>query len=141
MPIAKRMDCCRPSCVAGMLTTWRWLAFLARQMKQQNQTVFYIEHIQPNWLEQHRGRRAYEYLGIRLPGILIGILVGSSVNALLSVSTSIVSSVIYGLIGGLLGGILSGSKPAKLPGESKRRVWRSSVLVGLISGLSFVLIF
>src|SRR5437667_4723185 len=29
--------------------TGNWLTWLAKQMKRQNQTVFYIEHLQPTW--------------------------------------------------------------------------------------------
>src|SRR5437868_3678043 len=31
-----------------------WLAWLARQMQRQSQTVFYLERLQPNWLPSPR---------------------------------------------------------------------------------------
>ena len=34
-----------------------WLTCLARQMKQQNQTLFYIEQMQPDWLPGGRVQR------------------------------------------------------------------------------------
>jgi len=40
--------------------TTHWLSWLARQMKQHNQTVFYIEHLQPDWLTGDRMREAYD---------------------------------------------------------------------------------
>src|SRR5262249_17510350 len=39
--------------------TIRWLSRLAQQMSQQNQTVFYIERMQPDWLLEDRSRRLY----------------------------------------------------------------------------------
>jgi hypothetical protein len=52
-----------------------WLAWLARQMKQQSQTVFYLERLQPDWLSSTCMLRAYHRWAIRLPGVLIGMLV------------------------------------------------------------------
>jgi serine/threonine protein kinase len=39
--------------------TIHWLGYLAQQMKQQSQTVFYIEHMQPGWLTKRWQRRWY----------------------------------------------------------------------------------
>src|SRR5262249_41186481 len=30
--------------------TRAWLSYLARQMREHNQTIFYLEHLQPDWL-------------------------------------------------------------------------------------------
>ncbi len=50
-----------------------WLAILAQQMKQQNQTIFYIEHMQSDWLPGGRAHRLYR--GI-VGGLLIGLIGG-----------------------------------------------------------------
>ncbi len=55
--------------------TTHWLSWLARQMKQQNQTVFYLEHLQPTWLSGERTRQAYDRWAVRFPAILMGMLV------------------------------------------------------------------
>ena len=39
-------------------------------MREHNQTVFYLEQVQPDWLAD-RQRRVYEWLGVRLPAIII----------------------------------------------------------------------
>ena len=54
--------------------TRSWLGWLAQQMREHNQTVFYLEQVQPDWLAD-RQRRVYEWLGVRLPAIIIGALV------------------------------------------------------------------
>src|SRR5262250_2004451 len=49
-----------------------WLSYLARQMRRQNQTLFYIEQMQPYWLPKLWQRSLYRALG----GILLGGLLG-----------------------------------------------------------------
>jgi serine/threonine protein kinase len=105
--------------------TMHWLSWLARQLKQHNQTVFYIEQMQPDWLEEHRWRRAYEFLGVRLPGVLIGILTGIMVLGLLIHSFWFPSEIaFYGMVGGLIGGLLfQGKNPIRPSAERKSRSW------------------
>jgi hypothetical protein len=121
-----------------------WLTWLARQMKQRSQSIFYLEQMQPDWLEAFRLNRAYALLAVRLPGILIGILVSLVINILLFGYVGTVSLIQYGLMGGLLGGLLSVQKPILQPAIQKMRVWkrlaRSLILVlspGVIIGLGF----
>lgn len=47
----------------------RWLSWLARKMKENNQTVFLIERMQPSWLETKAQRRMYSIL-VRLSVVL-----------------------------------------------------------------------
>ncbi len=53
--------------------TLHWLTWLAKQLTQQQQTEFYIEKMQPNWLADARTFRWYCRL---LIGLLVGILGG-----------------------------------------------------------------
>ncbi|MBV9691207.1 MAG: NACHT domain-containing protein [Ktedonobacteraceae bacterium] len=53
--------------------TLRYLAWLARQLVRQQQTEFYIESMQPNWLLEPRAFRWYCRLFI---GLLVGVLAG-----------------------------------------------------------------
>lgn len=39
--------------------TERWLTWLAHQMKQHNQSIFFLEQLQPNWLPDRRSRFFY----------------------------------------------------------------------------------
>src|SRR6266567_2220246 len=59
--------------------TITWLSWLARQMRQRNQTIFSLEQLQPDWLPKRR--RAFYRWSVRL---------------------------FLGLSGGLLGGLLGG---------------------------------
>ena len=108
--------------------TAHWLSWLARQMKQQNQTVFYIEHLQPDWLAGERMRRAYERsiwsrLVERLKaGLLIGLVVGLG------------AGLLFGLNAGLFIGLSSILLKAVLDGV------RNGIIVGLLVGLSLGLL-
>ncbi len=57
---------------ASLEQTLRWLTFLAKRMQQYNQTVFYLEHLQPDWVTD-QGRRLLYQLSI---GLLIGLYFG-----------------------------------------------------------------
>ena len=134
--------------------TMQWLAWLARRMKQQGQTVFYLERMQPDWLPEGRLSPIYERLAVRLPGMLIGVLICLVVNTLfLSPFNNMIFYIIFGLIGVLLGGLFSGRIIAKLSSGIRLESWRISrfhfilghlrneLLIGLGIGLSFGLIF
>ena len=54
--------------------TLHYLVFLARQMRIHNQSVFYLEHVQPDWLEAKRERCWYEFLAGKSAGIIVGVL-------------------------------------------------------------------
>ncbi|HEX3639770.1 MAG TPA: hypothetical protein VHV10_00620, partial [Ktedonobacteraceae bacterium] len=92
--------------------TIRWLAFLAQQMKQQNQTIFYIEHMQPDWLRDQRSNWVYDFFSIRLAYLLISIPLSIPLCLFVLTATyppesSIVYAVLYGLVGGLLGDVFA----------------------------------
>src|SRR6266508_4702280 len=146
--------------------TVRWLMRLAQQLMQQNQTVFYLDGLQPTWLRT-RGQRAQYWLGDRLLGILLGGLVGGLVGGLGSAlggglaSTlgrglavelvgGLVVGLVFGLGGGLIGGLLGRPRlgmrvvvSVEMTQWSWRRVVQSAangLVVGLVVGLVFGLI-
>ncbi len=63
--------------------TVHWLAWLARQLAQHSQSVFYIERMQPDWLVE--GRLHGKYAGL-MAGLTLGFL----------------SALVFGPVGGLL---------------------------------------
>lgn len=84
----------------------QWLVFLAARMRERNQTVFYLEQLQPDWLPL-RLRRVYGWLGVLLPGILIGILTSFGISTLLGLLLHPSEFVFFGTLGGFLGGLFS----------------------------------
>jgi serine/threonine protein kinase/DNA polymerase III delta prime subunit len=126
--------------------TTRWLSWLARQMKQHNQAVFYIEQLQFHWLSGDRALQAYDWLGVRVPGMLIGALVGLALMAFLNFA-DLPFSVVGVLLGGLLGELWSGRRAAQgsAPSDGKARsvlwprilLWLGTgVLIGMIAAFT-----
>ncbi|HFQ93144.1 MAG TPA: NACHT domain-containing protein, partial [Anaerolineae bacterium] len=64
----------------------RWLAWLARQMSKFNQTMFFLENMQPNWLPRPAERSFVEKLRFTIGGWFLGL----------------------GLLAGVLGWLLAG---------------------------------
>ena len=58
--------------------TVQWLGWLAQKMSQFNQTIFFLEGLQPNWLPREQQRQFAAGLRFRLAGlfVLIGLLAG-----------------------------------------------------------------
>jgi hypothetical protein len=107
--------------------TTSWLSWLADRMVHYNQTVYYIERMQPDWLPYRQ--RWISTIGIALVigliGALVGTLVGASVGGL------------GGLVGGLLGGLGGGAVAysAEIEGvETLRWRWSRNVLLWALAG-------
>jgi hypothetical protein len=122
--------------------TVQWLSWLAWQMQRHNQTVFYIERMQPSWLP--RRQRWLPTVGVGLiQSLAFGLTVGLVVGRILG--------LVFGLIVGLctvLGVGLDSTYPeqstdiasvrwswSKVRSELWRRVG-TGLLIGLISGLA-----
>ncbi len=81
-----------------------WLAWLAQKMSSFNQTIFFLEYLQPNWLPRDQQRQFADGLRYRLAGLfgLIGLAVGG-VGLLLSDWRALAAGAAAGVItGGLL---------------------------------------
>jgi serine/threonine protein kinase len=103
----------------------QWLTFLATRMQQHNQTVFYLEHLQPTWLSGVRIRHVYDRWAVRFPAILIGVLVGFLVSFFLYNPNDLSLLVPYGLIGGIIGDMLSEGKATQFPPKRIHEAWRN----------------
>jgi hypothetical protein len=86
----------------------RWLAYLADQMRQHGQTVFYIEQMQPQWINKQLWLWIYMWIAVLLPGAFIGALTGIMSNDLLFHAGNANSIFIDGLYGAIIGYLLSG---------------------------------
>jgi len=128
--------------------TTHWLSWLARQMKRQNQTVFYIEHLQPDWLKGDRTRRAYDRWALWFPAIFIGMLVCLGAHSLLLpwILPSFTSLALNLALGGFMGWLLYAGSSIQQPQESGEQVGRgiwsrlverlkAGILIGLAAGL------
>ena len=114
----------------------QWLSYLAAQMTERSQTVFFVEHLQPDWLKGDKQRRSYKLIANLTYGLifaliatLIGGLIGPCVDWLLG-----------GLIGSLLGGLLVGLTGKPDGGVIKLYERLAFSGKGLIGGLIFALI-
>ena len=56
--------------------TLRWLTFLAEEMQQHNQTVFYLEQMQPDWLRGWQRRLLYRPSVVVDVGLIYGLFYG-----------------------------------------------------------------
>jgi hypothetical protein len=102
----------------GPQQTIHWLCTLAQQMKQQSQTVFYIERMQPSWLTKKWQHRLYYGL---ITGPICGLLVGLET---LGSSWSLPLTVLMiTLIVGLLFGWLSEPGTEKKSTKIITRTW------------------
>jgi len=124
--------------------TIQWLAYLASQMTEQNQTIFYIEQLQPNWLSGTHMHQRYRWLAVRLPGALIGVLVSLAIHVMVLHSIPLPLYIEVILLGGGLGGFLSGGRatqqpPARNEGRARGIPWPrllQQLGPGILPGLS-----
>ncbi|HZR40605.1 MAG TPA: NACHT domain-containing protein, partial [Ktedonobacteraceae bacterium] len=135
--------------------TLHWLGNLARQMKKHGQTVFYVERMQPDWLEDQWSRKRYPHLVYGLIFALIGALCLGPVGGMLfmyDVGGYFFAVLPFGLVCasffGVLNGLIAGTPPVKKAnGRNKwswRRMWERIVralfngcLVGVLIGLPY----
>lgn len=97
--------------------TLHWLSWLALKMKARGQTVFYIERLQPNLLDEDKPRRLYGALAASLFGLMTGFVLG------------VANGPLFGLVVGL-GCMLAMA-------FTRRTVF--GIGVGLVFGLAFML--
>ena len=135
--------------------TKTWLGWLARQMRAHNQTVFYIERMQPDWLENRRTSQFHSHI---VNGFIFGLigaccagpLSGLTLAQLLHSENFPIFMLCGGLLSGLLFGLFNGllSTTEAVRGQngkihwSWKRIWERSAravvngwLVGLLVGL------
>ena len=89
-----------------------WLVYLAQQLTRQNQAIFLIERLQPNWLLTWRQRGVYVLCsrGIicLVAGLAFGIILQMSFLDVGLMSRNIIFAMLGGLLAGLAVGIIDG---------------------------------
>jgi transcriptional regulator with XRE-family HTH domain len=129
--------------------TCLFLGWLARQMHKHNQTVFYLEHLQPSWLPPGHFRPIYERLTGKGTSVFIGLLISLSINAFFFGAESFANDVLFGLTGGLIGWLIYSERKEKFSvtamKQALRHRWGSlvstSVKYGLLVGTLIGLVF
>jgi hypothetical protein len=121
--------------------TEHWLEWLARQMIDHEQSVFYLERMQPDWLLK-RGQHRMATWGVAIASGLVGVLVGVLVFRLgVELLGGPFGRLVFGLLFGLafgLGGALIGYAESIRPTETLSWSWsRARRRLGV--GLAFVL--
>jgi DNA polymerase III delta prime subunit len=115
--------------------TEHWLRWLARQMVDHEQSVFYLEYMQPDWLPTRRQQRLVTWR-VTIASVLVGVLVGGLFFGLFF-------GLGFGLFVGLLFGLVGYAKsivPVETVSWSWPRAW-AGLFVGLFVGLFFGLLF
>ena len=102
--------------------TEHWLTWLAKAMKGHNQSVFYLEWIQPDWLSLQRQQRLVTFVTSVMGGLFGGLFGG------------LLDGLYYGKLFGLRGGLRYGLRGGLSVGT------RSPLFGGLLNGLLFGLL-
>ena len=134
-----------------------WLRWLATQLEQRGRTEFYIETLQPDWVDK-ADRWKYQLIGGLSFGLMGGLsfglmgglsfglsfgLIGGLLSGLIGLLVGLIGGVLVGLIGGLRKISLVEAIRISMSHEARQGVLRSirqQLLFGLSFGLSFGLI-
>lgn len=136
----------------------RWLTYFAKQLHQQQQTLFAVEELQPSWLPE-RSRPWYRwsmtlvygltfsFLGGPLFCLVFGCIFGLIHHKLEQIVFGAMFGLVLGLMGGLSGGLVFGltfrHHQTIQPAEIAVWSWssaRKGLIVGSLGGLVFGLI-
>jgi class 3 adenylate cyclase len=120
--------------------TVHWLGWLANALAQQDQTVFYIERMQPDWLATPQLRRWYTLVD-RVGGLVVGLIAGLFVGLLYGLAFTpldgLTGGLFYGLFLGLVGALFGGTGGSPLiHGRRVPPLLRGGALGGLVGGLA-----
>jgi eukaryotic-like serine/threonine-protein kinase len=124
--------------------TEHWLMRLAQQLESHNQTQFYLERIQPDWLPGKWSRRLYYGIAVKPVDALVGIIVGMLVGGF---GNYYIGALGFGIVG-LLVSLLARNKEAD---SQTGKLWswqrlvrfssiRNGVIFGLVIGLSYEMV-
>ena len=126
----------------------RFLAWLGVQLRRQNQSGFWIEQIQPGWLDG-KGRRWIYWLFSRgVVGLLIGLILAGTAEVAGTPSgraAYVISGVLAGCVLGLLDGLRFEFSILTRPVANRWQKWLAqgsyALGMGLAAGLVFWLVF
>lgn len=112
-----------------------WLSWLARKMKEQSQSIFMMEEVQPSWLSSKGQRLAYQTviaLGVTLLVWLVGLLPNpSSGEQIDTLFTGLLRALSFGVI------VVLGCRSTSLVRNSAMCALLGTLLTGGISGIFY----
>jgi hypothetical protein len=109
---------------------YTWLHWLASQLRRRGQTIFYLEHLQPDWLPASQ-QSIYDWLAVLLPGALIGSLAGL-LSAPLLVAGDPILLLQYSVLSAFLGALGSMSPQQHQVGNRRRAVSCNAAISGVL---------
>lgn len=135
--------------------TRHWLSWLAQQLAQRSQSVFYIERMQPDWLSEQRSHQQYPRLAAGLIFGLLGLLSlgpigrplvagfssqisGVQPSFVLVLGFMILFAAVSGSLVGLLNGLLYAREVRREPTDDRKWSWRRMgrcIVRGVFNGL------
>ncbi|MGK7949640.1 MAG: tetratricopeptide repeat protein [Xenococcaceae cyanobacterium] len=144
-----------------------WLEWLAIQLKKENKTEFFIEKIQPYWLNFKAQKFSYGLIFGLMLGLIynltssltyevigkqnfieISLVAGIPIPLIYELMGGLTGKLIYGLIGGLIVGLIGGFVVSKIENFYPTPLWKKikkgligGMIGGLIYGLMGVLIY
>lgn len=137
---AHLFDCYTARCLQGNehrhythTKTQRWLAWLAGRLFEHGQTVFHIEDLQPDWLDEVQ-RNHYGWTAGLISGLVVGLVFGLAFILISGLRVVLVFGLVFGLVSGLLGG-LSGMVGEEIHVVDGLRWSWSQARIGLVFGL------
>jgi hypothetical protein len=117
-----------------------WLNCLAKKMKDHSQSAFFVENLQPNWLDSWRQKAAYRTISSLIFGLILALIVSPAFGLFFAVVVGAFarsdSPVKNGIICGLMGGLL-----LELITELVSTAKNESLLMELMGLIFFGLIF
>lgn len=144
-----------PGCGYTEQQALAWLVWLARALRDRDQTEFHLDRLAPEWLptpaQQRRARVATGLVGGLVTGLVFGLafgLVAQAFSLTFTLPRALTVGVVAGLVFGLIGGVVFGVARAAtlglreeqaVPGEGRRQLTHNAPVIaafGLVGGLS-----
>jgi transcriptional regulator with XRE-family HTH domain/energy-coupling factor transporter ATP-binding protein EcfA2 len=123
--------------------TCLWLSWLARNLQKHYQTVFYLEHVQADWLPENLRQRAFR-LTMRLPIILLSVvascIIGLFLQTVFDLTTGLQAAVLGCVLASCFSQTASVSSPTTTAAQSRGCTLGKglvSVCTGLVVAGSF----
>jgi hypothetical protein len=120
--------------------TLRWLAWLAAALTRQSQTIFYIDQLQPSWLDQRAAHVAYAVVDRFGGTLVVWALVALPVAILLALGgsglrESLAGGGLFALIPAFSAGAFGGAQAARVnPQLADSPITGRSVMAGVAGG-------